>query len=428
MLHLNLVYRNYHWCAWRLPENDPLEFFDPEYYVRLARMAEEAKLDGVFLADLSGILPGASRQQSDSTALDPLLLLSFVAARTSTIGVFCTVSTSWNDPFNTARKLATLDHLSRGRSGWNVVTSGLLPEAVNFGYDELPPHDDRYARAEEFIEVVLGLWDSWDDDALVCDREAGVVFDPERVRPISHRGERFSVQGPLTVPRPPQGRPLIMQAGSSDIGLAFAARYADVAFTIQAELESARRFREETKKRAESAGRDPDRVLVFPGVMPVVGRTREEAEARFHEIDDTVIPEASSLGTVFSMDIGELDLDAPLPEGIEERAAENSRSTAEHIVALARRESLTVGQLIRRFAWAAGHLRLVGTGAEIADTFQAWHEAGAADGFNLLFGSVEGDLDRFVEYVLPELRRRGLFREEYTGTTLREHYGLPQPD
>jgi FMN-dependent oxidoreductase (nitrilotriacetate monooxygenase family) len=276
------------------------------------------------------------------------------------------------------------------------------------------------------MQVVFALWDGWDDDAMVFDQSTGMVYHSERVRPAAHRGKYFSVDGPLNCPRPPQGHPVIMQAGASQIGRNFAARYADVAFTNWTDIEDARLFREQTRERVANHGRDPEQVLVFPGVIPVIGATREAAEARLHEIDNSAVLDAglAAVAMYFGVDPSELALDEELPKGIEDRVREGFVTVANHLLGMARRDSLTVEQLVRRQSWAAGHLRLVGTGTEIADGLQQWYEAGAADGFNVELPAGERDFELFVEHVLPELRRRGIFREEYTGSTLREHYGL----
>jgi FMN-dependent oxidoreductase (nitrilotriacetate monooxygenase family) len=428
-MHLNAVLKNAHAAAWRLPENDPHANMDVDYWNSAIKIAEAAKLDAVFIADISGLDGGARHGPGDSVTLDPLVLLSALAAHTRSIGLIATTSTSWNEPFNVARRFASLDHISGGRAGWNAVVSGNAREAVNFNLDELAPHRERYERAEEFVAVVKALWDSWADDAATGDQGTGVYLDCDRVVPIRHRGHFFAVEGPLNVPRSPQGHPVVVQAGSSDTGRDFAARHADVVFTAQAAIEGAQAFYADIKGRAAAAGRRPEEVLILPGVMPIVAETRDAAARRWQTLDDSVVLDhgLANLSHLLDVDVRDLRLDAELPAGVEEHVGEAYRSSAVRLIALARADGLTVEGLLRRVEWGHGHRTLIGTAQDVADDLELWIDQRAADGFNLMLPSLLHDLSAFAEHVVPELQRRGRFRHDYSGATLREHYGLPRP-
>jgi FMN-dependent oxidoreductase (nitrilotriacetate monooxygenase family) len=429
-LHLNafLMSSGHHEAAWRLPESDPRADFDVAHWVRLARIAERGALDSLFLADGPSLWHGVDFRPGGQ--LEPTVLLSVLAAATTHIGLIATASTTYNEPYNLARRFASLDLVSGGRAGWNIVTTADQSAAQNFGLSARPNHAERYARAAEFVDVSLKLWDSWDDDAVIADKERGRFARADGIHPIEHEGEHYRVRGPLNVPRSPQGRPLLVQAGSSEDGKEFAARYADAVFTAQQTLDEARDFYVDLKQRAARVGRDPDKVKILPGIVPVLGGTVAEAEARAGQLDDLIVPAYGlrQLSDTLEVPVEILELDKPLPAEI--RGGDNlegAQSRASLIVELARREQLTVRQLIGRLGGGRGHWTFVGTPEQAADAMQLWFDRGAADGFNVMGPVLPSTLEQFVDQVVPILRRRGLFRTQYTGTTLREHYGLPRP-
>jgi FMN-dependent oxidoreductase (nitrilotriacetate monooxygenase family) len=419
----------HHVAAWRHPGAQADAASNFAHYVHLARVAERGRFDMLFLADSAATPAGSAERLSRnprSVSFEPLTLLSALAAVTTNIGLVATVTTTYNEPYHVARKFASLDQISGGRSGWNLVTSANAEEALNFGREAHPAHPDRYDRAREFAEVVLGLWDSWDDDAFVRDKASGRFFDPAKLRVLHHRGRHFQVRGPLNVPRSPQGRPVLVQAGSSEDGKDLAAETAEVVFTAHQTLEDATAFCRDLKGRMAGRGRDPDSLKVMPGVFPVIGRTAQEAEDRFGLLQELIHPEIG-LGLLSNMighDLTGLDPDGPLPALPE---SNQGKSRADLLVRLAGREGLTVRQLWMRIAGARGHRQIRGTPAQIADQMQEWFEAGAADGFNVMPPYLPGALEGFVELVMPELRRRGLFREEYEAATLRGNLGLERP-
>ncbi|MFL6059944.1 MAG: LLM class flavin-dependent oxidoreductase [Marmoricola sp.] len=431
-LHLNafLMEAGHHEAAWRLPASDPNADFDLGHWVRLARIAEAAKFDSLFLAD-GPVLQGTGEFRSPGQ-LEPLTLLTALAAATERIGLIATVSTTYNDPYNLARRFASVDHVSGGRAGWNIVTSATREEAENFGLDERPLHADRYERADEFLDLVTKLWDSWGDDAYLGDKESGRWGDPSQIRRVEHRGKHFSVGGGLNVPRSPQGYPLLVQAGASEAGRAFAARYAEAIFTASQTLAHAQEFYGDIKKRAAAAGRNPDGVVVLPGIVPIIGSTESEARALARELDDLRVPEYGllALGKVLEVDPSELPLDEQLPRHVVERptAREGFKSRSDLIIEMATSEHLTVRQVLSRLGGGRGHNVVAGTPEQITELLLTWFEQGAADGFNVMGAALPSGLEAFVEHVLPTLRDRGLFREDYEGTTLREHYGLARPE
>lgn len=425
-LHLNafLMTAGHHEAAWRLPESDPIAATGLEHFVELARIAERGTFDSLFLAD-SPVLQNPA--QRPSSILEPTVLLSALATATSHIGLIATASTSYNDPYNLARRFASLDHVSGGRAGWNIVTTAGGEAARNFGLDEQPAHHERYRRAAEFVEVCTELWDGWDAEAVVADKERGVWARPEAVHPPQHRGEFFSVQGALNLARSPQGRPLLVQAGSSEDGRAFAARYADAVFTAHQSLAGAQEFASDLRARTAAAGRDPGRLKVLPGIVPIIGATEADAAARARLFDDQVRPEyaRAQLARTFGIPVEQLELDAPLPADLpSEDEVEGAKSRYTLIVELARSEKLTVRELILRLGGGRGHHTFTGTPEQVADLLEKWFREGAADGFNIMPPALPGDLSRFVDHVVPILRRRGLFRTEYRDGTLRERYGL----
>lgn len=429
-LHLNafLMEAGHHEASWRLPDSNPRADFDLDHWIGLARLAESAKFDSLFLAD--GPATMGTGEFRPPGQLEPLTLLTALSQATSRIGLIATVSTTYNDPYNLARRLASVDHVSRGRCGWNIVTSAGADEAANFGLDDRPTHVARYERADEFLTVAKALWDSWEADAVVADKATGRYADPDRIRKISHRGPNFAVAGPLNVERPPQGYPLLVQAGSSEDGKDFAARHAEAIFTAHQTYERAAGFYADIKRRARAAGRDPDGVIVLPGIVPYIGSTEAEARALARQFDDLRVPEYGllQLARVVELEPGDFELDAPLPDSVLARPRlEGTQSRADLVIEMAVRENLTVRQILSRLGGGRGHFEFAGTPEQIAETIIEWFSGGAADGFNIMAPGLPSGLRAFIDRVLPILRRAGLFRDEYEGTTLREHYGLGVP-
>ncbi|WP_124714168.1 LLM class flavin-dependent oxidoreductase [Mycolicibacterium nivoides] len=418
----------HHEASWRLPESNPFAATDVNHYAELARTAERGTFDSLFLADSPQLNGDVGRRPLG--VLEPLTLLTALVAVTERIGLIATASTSYNSPYNLARRFASLDHVSGGRAGWNIVTTATVDAARNFGLDELPDHTSRYARADEFVQVAQKLWDSWQDDAVVADKAAGVWGDRSKIHPPAHRGEHFSVEGPLNIPRSPQGYPLLVQAGSSEDGKALAARYAEAVFTAQQTFEEARAFYTELKARTIAGGRDPDTIKILPGIVPVIGSTEAEAAAKDRELDEAIVPEYAhrQLASTLRIPLERLELDRELPDDLlPEDAIEGAKSRYTLIVELARRERLTVRQLIGRLGGGRGHRTFTGTPEQVAETIEAWFRGGVADGFNIMPPTLPSSLELFVDHVVPILRARGLFRTEYTATTLRGHYGLARP-
>lgn len=429
-IHLNafLMSTGHHEASWRLPESDPFANTDVEHYKNLARIAERGTFDSVFLADSPALFGNIGRRPSGT--IEPLTLLTVLAGVTEQIGLLATASTSYNSPYNLARKFASLDHVSAGRAGWNVVTTATLDAARNFGLDELPPHSQRYDRAAEFLEVAFKLWDSWEDDAAIADKAAGAWGDNSKIHPPEHRGRYFSVQGALNTPRSPQGYPLIVQAGSSEDGKALAAHYAEAVFTAQQTLEEAQAFYSDLKERTRRLGRDPATINILPGIVPVIGSTEAEAQAKDAALEERIVHEHArrQLAKTLRVPAEELELDKPLPKDLpSEDEVEGAKSRYTLIVHLARRENLTVRQLIGRLGGGRGHRTFTGTPEQVADAIEDWVRNGAADGFNVMPAVLPSGLELFVDEVVPILRRRALFRSEYTGKTLRDHYGLSRP-
>ncbi|MCB5164445.1 LLM class flavin-dependent oxidoreductase [Streptomyces bambusae] len=428
-LHLNAFLMNagHHDAAWRHPGSQPERITDLAYFQELARTAERGRLDSIFFAD--GVALWGKARHNALGGFEPLTLLSAIAAVTERIGLIATVSTTFNEPYNLARKFASLDHISGGRAGWNIVTSGTVDEARNFNRDEHLEHAVRYERAREFLEVAGKLWDSWEDDAIVLDRAAGVYADTAKLHPAAHRGTHFQVAGPLNVPRSPQGRPLLVQAGSSEDGKEFAARYAEAVFTAQQTLADGQTFYKDLKSRLARYGRAEDGLLVLPGIAPVIGSTEAEARRLEQELTELQVPEygLAQLSGMLGVDLTGLPLDGRLPDLPEERDINGNKSRFTLVAELARREDLTLRELIARLGAGRGHRVFAGTPEQIADQLQEWFENGAADGFNIMAPVLPTGLSDFVDHVVPILQQRGLFRTEYTGRTLRDHYGLPRP-
>jgi FMN-dependent oxidoreductase (nitrilotriacetate monooxygenase family) len=429
-MHINLFLSaaGHHEAAWRLPEVTPSAQLTFEHYRHAAEVAERGRLDSIFFADILSVGANVSRQLTNG--LEPISVLSAVSAVTTHVGLIATASTSYNEPYNLARRFATLDHLSGGRAGWNIVTSASQAEARNFGLDGRADHADRYRRATEFVGVVNKLWDSWEDGALVGDKESGLYADPERTHAIDHVGDFFRVAGPLSVPRSPQGRPVLIQAGTSNDGITLGARYAEAIFTTQRTIAEGKAFYDELKGRAvQRFGRDPDHIKILPGISPFLGSTEEEARGVEDALLDLIQTEFAlrQLSTFLDYEVTEDLLDQPLPPIPGEDDIEGHKSRSTLLVKLAREEDLTVRQLLGRIASGRGHRTFVGTPEQLADDLELWFRSGAADGFNFMPPSIPTQMEVFADHVIPILQRRGLFREEYEGTTLRENLGLPRP-
>jgi FMN-dependent oxidoreductase (nitrilotriacetate monooxygenase family) len=420
----------HHVAGWRHSTSEADGGLNLARYVGWARRAEAAKFDLVFLEDGTGIRDTdlrSSERTARSTHFEPVTLLSALAAVTERIGLVATTSTTFNEPYNVARRFSSLDHLSGGRAGWNLVTSATDAEAANFGDARIARHADRYERAEEFVDVVLGLWNTWDDGAVIIDRASGQFSKPDGFRPLNHRGKHFEVRGPLNISRTPQGQPVIVQAGSSGPGKDLAARTAEIVFTANQTLDEAVEFYGDLKERMARFGRARDDLKVMPGLFPVVGRSESEARAKFDALQaliDPVVGLALLQRMIGGFDLSVYDPDGPVPELPE---AEGAKSRQRLMFDLARREGLTLRQLYLRIAGARGHSQIVGTPAQIVDEMEARFRAHGADGFNIMPPTLPGGLDDFIELVLPELRRRGLFREAYEGRTLRAHLGSRAP-
>ncbi len=422
----------HHVASWRHPRALADAGINFQHYAEITRTAERAKFDLVFLADNICVreanMEALSRSAQYIANFEPLTLLSALSTLTSHIGLVSTASTSYNEPFHVARKFASLDHLSGGRAGWNLVTSGMAAEAYNFNRDVHYEHGERYDRAREFAQVVVGLWDSWDDDAFLRDKEAGRFFDPDKLHRLNHKGRHFSVRGPLNVPRSPQGRPVIVQAGGSDDMIAVAAEFAEVIFCAPLTLDQARTFYANIKGRLANHGRSPDEMKIMPGLSAIIGRTEAEAQERYDYLQSLIHPIVAReiLSTVLGgVDLAPYPFDGPLPENL--RLSNASRSTFANVMDMARKENLTMRQVAMRVAGARAKAVVRGSPQQVADHMEEWFRNDGCDGFNIMPPFLPGGLDDFVELVIPELQRRGLFRTEYEGRTLRDHLGLRRP-
>ncbi|ANX04342.1 LLM class flavin-dependent oxidoreductase [Immundisolibacter cernigliae] len=419
-----------HTAAWRYPGGTPDANFNWPLIKRLTQKLEHGKFDAFFMADhlaVPNMPTDALKRSATVTSFAPMTLLPALAAVTERIGLIATMSTTYNAPYHVARLFASLDHLSGGRAAWNIVTSTNPYEALNFGLKEHLEHDERYRRAREFYDVVTGLWDSWADDAFIRDVDSGVYSDPAKLHVLDHQGKYFSARGPLNVARPVQGWPVIVQAGQSDAGRQLAGETAEMVFSGVSDIATAQRVYADIKARAQAVGRNPDHIVIMPGAFVVVGDTAAEARAKKTRLDSLVHPD-SGLGTLsvqLGVDASKFDLDGPLPDDLPPTNA--SHTSRQKLVDMARNDKLTVRQLAQYVGGAFGTLEMIGTAAMIADQMQAWLESRACDGFNVMFPYLPGGLDDFVDQVVPELQRRGLFRRDYEGTTLREHLGLPRP-
>lgn len=425
-----LMVPGHHVAAWRHPDADVNGVLNLSFYKELAQTAERGKFDMVFLADSLAAKGNKSIEgRAVNATFEPLTLLSALSAVTDRIGLAATVSTTYNEPYHVARKFASLDHLSNGRAGWNVVTSGSEIEALNFGKENHLLHELRYDRAKEFLDVVSGLWDTWDDDAVVKDKESGVFSAPDKIRALDHKGEWFQVQGPLNISRPPQGNPVIIQAGASESGRDFAAQYAEAIFTAWQTFDEAKQFYTDVKGRLQHYGRTAEDVKIMPGVFPIIGRTEEEADELEAKLKELIHPTVgvALLSGLISYDLSPYPVDGPLPELPDLSQINGQKSRFLLLKDIADRESYTIRQLYQHIAGARGHWSIKGTPVQIADQLEAWFNGGAADGFNVMAPYLPGGLTDFVDLVIPELQRRDLFRKKYTGSTLREHLGLRRP-
>jgi FMN-dependent oxidoreductase (nitrilotriacetate monooxygenase family) len=425
-----LLTGGHHAAAWRLPET-PV-FNRVEDYINVAKIAERAKLDMLFFADTVSSrlanMKAASRSANNFAAqmFEPLTLLSVLSQHTKYIGLTATASTMYYEPYNLARLFNSLDLISGGRAGWNIVTTAEEEAAQNFGKEWLE-HDDRYKVAEEFVEVVRGLWDSWEDDAFVRDRQSGQYFDPAKVHYLNHEGKYFKSRGPMNLPRSPQGQPVLVQAGSSGVGKDLAARVGEVVFTAQHTLGDRQTFYKDLKARAKGFGRDPGDVLIMPGVSPIVANSASEGKAKLARINALIDAETalSTLGAfMVNVDLRKFALDEPLPEIPETKGNQSRQALA---LQMARRENMTLRELALWFAGTRGHWMPIGTAAEIADQMEECFDAYGCDGYNIMPVAFPGVFEDFCTQVVPELQRRGRFRKDYEGTTLRDHLGLKRP-
>ncbi|WP_248324316.1 MULTISPECIES: LLM class flavin-dependent oxidoreductase [unclassified Caballeronia] len=427
-LNINALHSGFVPSAWRVAQADPRAFIDVNHYVRLAQTAERACLDAIFLADNAAI--SDQLDMRPITALEPTMLLTSVAAATTHIGLIATASTSYNEPYNIARRFATLDLISGGRAGWNIVTTADLPSARNFGLDAVPQHAERYARADEFATLVKSLWNSWEDDALVADKASGRFVDLDKLHPAQHRGRFFGVQGALNLPRSAQGHPVLVQAGASGDGRELAARHAEAVFSASQSFDESRAYRADLNERAARHGRGPNAVKVLAGLTTIIGATESEALRRRDELVD-LIPWRYSLNRLagtLGVPVESLQLDARLPADLPLPNDGNGNHTFFNAtLAQARTHGYTVRELVRALAGGGGHRVIVGTPEQVADDITHWFENGAADGFNLMPDVLPDGLEAFTEGVVPILQRRGIFRRAYEGTTLRGHLGLAIP-
>lgn len=424
-LHLNAFISGtgHHEAAWRYPDSTPELGLNIRHYQRIAAVVERGLLDSIFVAD------GYSGRSSGK--LEPFTQLAALAAVTEHIGLIATVGTTYNEPFHVARKFASLDHISNGRAGWNIVTTGTESTAFNFGLDAHPEHSLRYEYADEFVELTKQLWDSWEDDAIKYDKANGIQIDNDKVHEINFKGQYYSVKGPLNIPRPPQGYPVLVQAGSSETGKGLAARTAEVVFTAQQTLEEAQAFYSDVKSRLPKYGRTPDQLHILPGLSPIIADTEAEARDIEEELNGYINVESAvrRLSDRVGIDLSAYPIDGPLPiddlPGID--AINGRKGRYQLVVDLAVRENLTIRELTRRLAGARGHITFTGTPIQLADLIEKWFHQGGADGFNIMPQLYPSGLEAFVDKVVPELQNRGLFRTSYEGTTLRDRLGLARP-
>ena len=431
-LHLNLFIhsRGHHEASWRHPQSTVLPLTDVRFYIDCARKAEAAHFDSLFLADVLAVPDDIDR--AARVWLEPITTLGALAVTTERLGLIATASTTYSEPFNLARQFASIDHVSRGRAAWNIVTSFSAAASRNFGSENRLNHAERYDKGDEFVEVVKALWDSWGDDAVVDDRASGLYANKSQIRAVDYIGKHYQVAGPLNLPRSPQGRPVLVQAGSSDTGRDFAAKHAEAVFTAHLDKSTAQEFYRDLKSRAEANGRRRDQILILPGLSAMIASTEAEAKRMERELNELTDPEIGRhrLSDRFDgVDFSHLKLDQVLrPEDFPDTSRnEGSRSRSELIVAAVRRERLTLRQLLGKLAGARGHFVMAGTPEQVADHMIDWVDGGAADGFNVMPPLLPVMFEVFAAEVVPILVKRGRFRTEYQGTTLREHYGLLRP-
>lgn len=429
-LGLSLVSNGTHPAGWRLPDALADCALDIDFWKETALAAERAKIHFIFFADGAAVRSAARDNESLEYVgrieqFEPTTLIAALSAVTSQIGFIATASTTYNDPYTIARKFASLDYISRGRTGWNIVTSWSDAEAKNYNREHHLEHEERYRRAEEFTEIVTGLWDSWEDDAFLRNKATGRYIDTQKMHVLNHKGAHFSVRGPLNLARPIQGWPVIAQAGSSAPGQQIGARFADLIYTAQNDKEAARAFYTEIKQKAVAAGRDATAINVMPGVLPIIGTTQAEAEEKYQQLQELVHPKLglAALATKFG-DMSAFDLDGPIPEVFPET---NGIKSATAILDRARKDGLTIRQLYQSMIGGAGHREIIGTPETIADQLEDWFKDGVCDGFNIMAPYFPDGLSTFLTTVVPILQKRGLFRTEYAGSTLRENLGLARP-
>ena len=421
----------HHVAAWRHPSVPYGASQSFPHHLDIARLAEHGRFDMIFFADTIGTFGPDDievwKRGCAASRIEPLTMLSAIAAVTNHIGLVATFSTTFIEPYYVARQFASLDKISNGRAGWNLVTSAAPSEPPNFGALKHIPASERYARAAEFAKVVLGLWNTWEDDAFIEDRERGRYFDETKMHYLNHMGAHFSVRGPLTVRRSPQGHPVLVQAGQSETGRELAAETAEVIFTVQQDIEVCRAFRSDIHRRAQKFGRDPQAIKIMPGVVPFVGATRDEAKAKFDELQALIHPEVGLrvVSDLTGLDLTKHDPDSPMPDAPPNGMQEGRQRV---VLDMAKKEGLTIRQVYERAAGARGHRMIFGSVKEVADNLEEWFASEACDGFNIMPPMFPLGLKDFVEMVVPELQRRGLYRREYEGTTLRENLGLPFPE
>lgn len=423
-----IYYSGHHSASWRHPEARSNEIFSVDLYKDLAQTAERGKFDMIFLADL---LYAVNVEKTASGMLDPVTLLSAISTSTTKLGLTATVSTTYNQPYNVARRYATLDHISKGRAAWNIVTSQLDIEAHNYGKEKHPEHSLRYEMAEEFVDLVTALWDSWDDDAIALDKENGLFAHADKVKEIHYKGRWYSSKGPLNVPRPPQGYPVLVVAGSSEAGKDFAAKTGEVVFTAQQSLESAQQFYRTIHEKLAAQGRHKNSIKIMPGISPIVALTEQEAWAKHAQLQSLITEQdaVTAVAGFIGFDLSSYNPHGPLPESLPDVAVASNgmKSRVQLLMDTAKTENLSIVELGRKMLGARGHLQFVGTPEQLADLLELWFNAYACDGFNIMPPVLPAGLDDFVELVIPVLQERGLFRKDYEGDTLREHLGLERP-
>ncbi|MCG2608732.1 LLM class flavin-dependent oxidoreductase [Acinetobacter sp. SM34] len=423
-----------HVAGWRHPESRPQDHLNIDYVIELAQTAERGLFDAYFLADGLSVrwgsaIEGEKGLGDKGVGFEPVTLFAALSTVTKNIGFIATASTTYEDPYILARKFASLDHISKGRAAWNVVTTASADTARNFGLEKHPDAKVRYERADEFIEVTQKLWDSWEDDTFIYNKQDGQFFDASKLHEPLHAGKYFNVQGALNVSRPPQGYPVIVQAGQSEDGRELAGKYAEVIFTAQQSLEDAQEFYRDVKSRLLKYGRHPDDLKIMPGVSIFVAKTEQEAQEKYQLLNSLIHPEVGlSLlsGLAGGINLKKFDLDAPFPK-LEDTDI-NFSSRQQMMIDIARRHNFTIRQLYEYIASARGHWTLIGTPEQVVDELQTWFENEGADGFNVLPPTTPAGLNDFVDFIVPELQRRGLFRTEYEGSTLRENLGLKRPE